>query len=265
MEPDRHSNGFTMIHNGEFRNLTKQRIPKRLRAVARTFWLECLFRANRQDGSIVTDREVFEIKRGQLVMGLHEMAEEIGCSVKNIRTVINILKKLLEVASKTTNRGTVLTLLNYDTYVCDGTKSGKQSGKQAASKRQASGNSLDISRIEDKDLIHMPDKPKQQAAISTATRVVIDQVIEHYKAKIQPDARTTTNAENKIKTRLKTFTVDDLKKSIDNFKGDNWQMEHNSKRGLTWLFASDSRIEHYLSIGIPAKVSIPRSQPPLNG
>ena len=111
----------------------------------------------------------------------------------------------------------------------------------------------------------MPDKPKQQAAISTATRVVIDQVIEHYKAKIQPDARTTTNAENKIKTRLKTFTVDDLKKSIDNFKGDNWQMEHNSKRGLTWFFASDSRIEHYLSIGIPAKVSIPRSQLPLNG
>lgn len=71
-------------------------------------------------------------------------------------------------------------------------------------------------------------------------------VFEYYRSKIQPAVRV--NAPEKIRARLKTFSVEDLKRGIDNFAADAWWMEHNGTRGVAWFFHSDTRSEQFLNL-----------------
>lgn len=82
----------------------------------------------------------------------------------------------------------------------------------------------------------------------TPARVVFD----YYRDRIQPAARLFPG--DKIKRRLKRFTVDELKAGIDHFAADGWQMENNSRRGADWFFSSDERSERYLNL-VPRALS----------
>lgn len=84
-----------------------------------------------------------KIDRGQHLTSIKKLAEETGLSSKNVRTALNHLKATNEVAIKTANRWTLVTIENYDKYQGDdsegGKQSGKQSGKQVANRWQTSG------------------------------------------------------------------------------------------------------------------------------
>ena len=86
-----------------------------------------------------------------------------------------------------------------------------------------------------------PTTPENQSAKA---------LFEHYKARIQPNARLCPT--DKIRARLKTFSVDELTQAIDRFAADAWWMEHNACRGAAWFFHSDSRIEQLINL-IPRK------------
>jgi len=73
-----------------------------------------------------------------------------------------------------------------------------------------------------------------------------NQIAVYYKDKIQPKAQLTDKAKNKIETRLKEYSASELRKAIDNFAEDNWWMENNSQRGMSWFFHSEDRIERFL-------------------
>lgn len=53
---------------------------------------------------------------------------------------------------------------------------------------------------------------------------------------------------DKIRARLKTFTVEELKLGIDHFAADWWCMKTNGKRPAVWFFHDDARSETYLNM-----------------
>lgn len=69
-----------------------------------------------------------------------------------------------------------------------------------------------------------------------------------YKEKINSNAKCLEKANTKIRVRLKNFSYEELKKAINNFSKNKWQMEHNAGRGMVWFFHSDERIENYLNM-----------------
>lgn len=75
-------------------------------------WVHLLMKANYKDerwnGMV--------IKRGQLVTSRARLHEETGISDRTIRTCINRLKSTSEIAIKTTNKFTVITISKYDFY-----------------------------------------------------------------------------------------------------------------------------------------------------
>jgi hypothetical protein len=77
------------------------------------------------------------------------------------------------------------------------------------------------------------------------------ELFDYYRQKIQPAARI--NAPEKIRRRLKRFTVDELKAGIDHFAADAWWMENNGSRGAAWFFDSDKRSEQFLNLAPRAK------------
>ena len=75
----------------------------------------------------------------------------------------------------------------------------------------------------------------------------LDTVTKCYQAQIR-SARLTANARTKIKARLQTYSVNELKMAIAGFAGDTWWMEHNAQRGMAWFFANDDRIEQLIGL-----------------
>ena len=90
------------------------------------------------------------IEKGQVITSYAHLAEELGFSVKQIRTALNKLKSTGEVASESTNRYTIITVVNWEKYqvlefdeasemASEGANKGQAEGKQGANKGQAEG------------------------------------------------------------------------------------------------------------------------------
>lgn len=98
-------------------------------ATMRVF-IHCLLRANWKEGKFFGET----IPRGSFVTSYRTMARELGLTERSIRTAINHLKSTHEVTQRSTNRYTVITVVNYDEYQ----NSDTQSDRQVTSKRHTS-------------------------------------------------------------------------------------------------------------------------------
>lgn len=76
------------------------------------FWVYLLLRANWRDGRF----KGMEIKRGQLLMSLQDMAKETGLSVQNVRTAINRLKSTRQLTCQPTRYGMLVSIVKYDNF-----------------------------------------------------------------------------------------------------------------------------------------------------
>jgi hypothetical protein len=93
-------------------------------------FIHCLLKANWKPG-------VFHgvtCERGQFITSLHSLSKETGLSVKAVRTALSHLNETNEVASRSTSKFTVITVINYDLYQSKGKVSGKQRANEGQSK-----------------------------------------------------------------------------------------------------------------------------------
>jgi hypothetical protein len=81
-----------------------------------------------------------EIQPGQFITGGKVSARETGLSVKQARTCMLKLKKYGKVAIKTTNKFSIITIVNWDIYQRPYDQKGNQKGNQRANKGQTKGN-----------------------------------------------------------------------------------------------------------------------------
>lgn len=109
-------------------------------------FLELLLRANWEEKEYLGHK----IVRGQAVFGTLEIAKKLGLSRKNIRTALTHLKSANEVAIKTTNRFSIVTIYNYEQYNGDkrenGQQRGQRSGQQVANKGPTGGHILEYKK-----------------------------------------------------------------------------------------------------------------------
>jgi len=71
-----------------------------------------LLKANHKDGKW----QGVTVKRGQLITGRLKLAMAVGFSERQIRTCLKKLKMTNEIAIKTTNKFSIITICKYDTY-----------------------------------------------------------------------------------------------------------------------------------------------------
>ena len=75
-------------------------------------FLHLLLNANHEDGSW----EGIIIKRGQLVIGRKKISSDTGISEQSVRTCIDRLKSTNEITIKSTNKYSIITIINYESY-----------------------------------------------------------------------------------------------------------------------------------------------------
>ena len=104
--------GFIPLRRAPYRDF-KRKFPGKIRAGAVAFWSEALVRANFEDGY----HEGELLRRGQFLFGRDELGKNIGLTVSKVRTIVERLEGLGELTTKSTSRGTVGTIVHYETYV----------------------------------------------------------------------------------------------------------------------------------------------------
>ncbi len=100
-------------------------------------FLHCLLMANFTDGRF----EGVEVKRGQFVTSLPNLAKQTLLSIQQVRTALDHLKLTGEITDKAYAKFRVITVVKYDMYQQDNRQNNSQStGYQQASNRQSTGN-----------------------------------------------------------------------------------------------------------------------------
>lgn len=120
-------------------------------------------------------------------------------------------------------------------------------------------NALDKEEEKDKERDNNPPKspqgdvlppPSDAKAKAEAERRAVQEVFEHYCRVIKP-VKLTEKRKAKIKARLADFTVDELKRAIDNLARDPWIMGDN-ERGkfyatIEYVFRSTEKTEEWIN------------------
>lgn len=75
-------------------------------------FLHLLLKANHKEKKY----QGFLIKRGQLLTGRSQLSNELGLTERQIRTSLTKLKTTSEVTIETNTKGSVITIVNYDSY-----------------------------------------------------------------------------------------------------------------------------------------------------
>lgn len=92
----------------------------------------CLIKANTSE----KEWNGVTIPRGSFITSTKHLSEETGLTVKEVRNCLEKLKHAQNVASKGTNKYTLISVVNYEVYQDKHSKKGKQTGKQRANKGQ---------------------------------------------------------------------------------------------------------------------------------
>ena len=83
-----------------------------------------------------------KIHPGQTVIGRKSLAKTLGMSEKNIRTALNHLKSTNEVAIETTNRFSIVTIVNWEFYQVGDEQVANKTATKTANKGPASGHTI---------------------------------------------------------------------------------------------------------------------------
>lgn len=99
-------NGFVKIYRQIIRWGWYRDIP------VKVLFLHCLFMANYQQANWYG----VTIERGSFVTSIDELSQQTGLTVQSTRTALKKLISTGEIAKKSTNRHTVITVVNYDKF-----------------------------------------------------------------------------------------------------------------------------------------------------
>lgn len=131
--------------------------------ITRGVFIHCLLRANHTD----TNWRGNELKRGQFVTSLKHLADENGISVQTLRTHLKRLKSTHELTIKSTNKHSIITVCNYDSYQSEkseaNTQTNTQTNKQLTNNQQATNNQLTTDKNEKKEKNVNNEKNRHQA------------------------------------------------------------------------------------------------------
>ena len=179
-------NGYVKIHRkliqwGWYKNY-----------IVKDVFLHLIFTANFKD----VPWENTVIKRGQVVTSYKSLAEDLGFTIRQVRTAINKLKSTREIAVKATNKYSIITVVNWEDYQTDEEKETSKTTSTATNERQTSDNQTTFKRQQRKN-----DKnDKNEKKRDSAPRIVLSD--EEIVALMEKEYELLTEEEKQLKMEL---------------------------------------------------------------
>lgn len=185
------------------------------------------------------------IQRGQLVTSVAKLSVKLNLSSKQIRTAIKHLKETNEVATKATNKYTLITLLNYSKFQNTETEKGKQKGNQEGTQGATNKNDKKYKKYKESSLLmqksqkKLPGVPENiqtpsehnqlKAVVWTGKKIILGEYIrfkyEQLRGDVDVDEFLSDMAE-----RLSIRSDEDFPKNLSAWLWACWQKYEPSKK-----------------------------------
>jgi hypothetical protein len=100
------------------------------------FWTYCLMKASYKEFDAIVGLQIVHLMPGQFIFGLHVASKETGLTIREIRTILDFLRKAGNLTIKTTNKFSIITIINWPTYQSDEKENDTLNDKPMANKGQ---------------------------------------------------------------------------------------------------------------------------------
>ncbi len=148
------------------------------------FWSWCLLKASHKEIGIVVGLQKVQLMPGEFIFGRKAAALELGMSERNIRTCIHVLCKMKNTTIKTTNKFSIVSIINWDIYQGDEIVNDQQSDQQVTSKRPASDHKQECKNVKnDKKIFIIPSFEEIRAyCFERRNQVSVEQFFNYYES-----------------------------------------------------------------------------------
>jgi hypothetical protein len=99
------------------------------------FWSYCLMKATYKECDVIIGLQTISLNPGQFIFGRKKAALETKLSEQEIRSIMDFLKKAGNLTIKTTNKFSIISIVNWDTYQGDEIENNQQSNKPLTNKQ----------------------------------------------------------------------------------------------------------------------------------
>ncbi|MCQ2455044.1 MAG: hypothetical protein MJ090_02725 [Clostridia bacterium] len=142
------------------RYITEDEIFKNEKALKFYIWLLC--KATYEESDIMVGYQKVHLSKGEVVVGVKGLGEKLGISYQNLRSIIKYLKSAGKIASRSTSKFTVITLLDKEIFSRTPISSNPQIGKQSNEQTNDNKEYLDINKLRRMLFASLPPKQNQK-------------------------------------------------------------------------------------------------------
>lgn len=202
------------------------------------FWVYLLIRTSYTDHQILNSGQLWQIKRGQVLTSWERLCADSGRSRGWLKRRISEFVKLGMIKHENqSNHFSLITICNFDKYnnlpAEDDTTLG-QTVEQTVGQHSTKVNKDKTNNI-------YSDFASQ-----------IEEIIEYYQKTIKPLKKISQKRIGMLSDRLRTFSVDDCKKAIDNVNASPFHSGQNEEgkiyKDFDMIFKTDEQLEKYLNL-----------------
>lgn len=180
----------------------------------------------------------YDIPKGGLVIGLYSLSETLGISVQSVRTALDHLKSTNEITIKSTNRFSIVTIVNWEKYQGGFEEVTNKSTSKTTNKQQTTNKQLtteeEYKNIENKNINS-----------SKNIQEVVD--LYHKNCPSLPQVTKITDARKKlINARLKDYSIEELEKAYTMAEESDFLTGRNGKWGganFDWVMNTNNIVK----------------------
>lgn len=180
------------------------------------------------------------IPKGGLVIGRKRLAADLGISERSVRTALKHLKLTNEVTIETTNRFSIVTIVNWEKYQINSKRVTNRPTNEVANNRPTSDQQVTTEKeYKNKELKNIKEEiHKEEISISDYEKV--QEIFNKTCIFFKPCSVITKTRSDKIKKLLKQFSFEDVKEV---FEKANNNVFLQGKNEYGWVASFDWLIE----------------------
>ena len=153
------------------------------------FWSWCLLKASHKETTVMVGYQEVKLQAGQFIFGRKAASYELGLSERSVRTCLESLEKTKKTTIKTTNKFSIITIINWDTYQQEQQTNDQQLDKPATNKRPTNDQQVTTNKNEKNE--------KNEKHISPEIENFVGEFINYIKEQKGKLAPNSANLKNK--------------------------------------------------------------------
>jgi len=201
-------------------------------------WTYLLMEVNHSDGKTYP-RGSRRFTVEQIYDECHLVTE--GIKPKTIHNCLKWLKRTTRITTRKTTLGMVISICNFDEYQ-----------NMANYKNQMEN------QMENQTPPVLGTKSYNKNDYNNNNDIIVNDIFDFYEQTMVTKIKRTAGRKKKIETRLKSFSIDDIKTAIRNVKGNKFMMGENDDgrkhNQIELICRSDEKLETYLNM-------VPKNKP----